>query len=481
LSFKLSTADEIAALEQTRRLARFRGHAGGPTREDLLDSVRSCFVKGALDGEGQLLMDLVYGVLAGQVVGDLPAGVGVPPIVDDFRRQAASLRLKIADSTPKRLALDIYRKAGHRRASRFLQSLCFLEVPFAWPLAGPDFVRGVSLQRRQEHWEYRWSPQTASRLIEHALYGATIEEATLALLEERIARLEDEGQARSALAVVRMLIMACRMGLHAYVGARLLQLIATNIAADVSLVSVAAAIGELCLLWDSREPLEAHRLAAVPRLAVAAYTRACYLLPTLANAPPEGHKAVLAHLNGLRELLSGGRAELFDAELFYDGLARTGALTPCAARIAGGIAGLLFGAGRLREDELIRRLDAQLDSSSLDSSTVGAEFLSGLLSTCREAAWSLPGVLASVDKRLSAWDEDQFLHALPELRLAFAHLTPRATDRVAQGVAALYGREQLGRLHTPQVREADVLLGVKVEQLLRESLARDGLQEWAAR
>ena len=29
---KLSAADEIAALEQARRLARFRGHADGPTR-----------------------------------------------------------------------------------------------------------------------------------------------------------------------------------------------------------------------------------------------------------------------------------------------------------------------------------------------------------------------------------------------------------------------------------------------------------------
>ncbi|HEV2863315.1 MAG TPA: DUF5682 family protein [Pyrinomonadaceae bacterium] len=470
---KLSAADEIAALEQARRLARFRGHAGGPTREDLLDAVRSCFVKGAMDGEGQLLMDLVYGVLAGRAVGDLPAGVGVPPIVDDFRRRAAGLRLKITDSAPKRLALDIYRKAAHRLSSRFLHSLCFLDVPFAFPVAGPDFVRGVGLERRHEHWEYRWSPQTESRLIEHSVYGSTVEEAALTVLGERVEELEEEGRSRSAVEAVRVLVTACRLGLHRQVGERLLRLIEANVAEDTSFVSASEAVGELCLLWDSREPLEAHRLEAVPRLAAAAYARACYLLPTLAASPPEEHKRALEHLNAVRELLSGGRDELFDAELFYDALQRTASVTPCAAHVAGGVAGLLFGAGRLAEDELIGLLDANLDSSGLD-------FLSGLLSTCREASWSLKGVLESIDRRLSGWGEEEFLRALPELRLAFADLTPRETDRVAQGVAALYGRQHLGGLYTPQVSESDVLLGVRVDRLMRESLDRDGLGEWAA-
>ena len=48
MNIALSTADEIAALQQARLLAALRGHPG-PTREDLLDGVRSCFVKGAMD------------------------------------------------------------------------------------------------------------------------------------------------------------------------------------------------------------------------------------------------------------------------------------------------------------------------------------------------------------------------------------------------------------------------------------------------
>src|SRR5262249_11761681 len=68
----LSTADEIAALEHACLLASMRGHAG-PTREDLLDGVRSCFVKGSMDGEGAVVMGLVRHVLTGSEVGSVPA------------------------------------------------------------------------------------------------------------------------------------------------------------------------------------------------------------------------------------------------------------------------------------------------------------------------------------------------------------------------------------------------------------------------
>ena len=101
LAIALSTADEIAALEQARRLAHVRGHPG-PTREDLLDGVRSCFVKGAMDAEGAVLMGLVRHVLAGTAIGEVPPDAGVPPIVEDFRVQARQLKLSIADSTPRK-------------------------------------------------------------------------------------------------------------------------------------------------------------------------------------------------------------------------------------------------------------------------------------------------------------------------------------------------------------------------------------------
>jgi hypothetical protein len=72
LNVQLSTADEIAALAQTLKLAQFRGHPECPTLEDLLDGIQSCFVKGSLDTEGKLLFDIVFNVLAGNEIGEVP-------------------------------------------------------------------------------------------------------------------------------------------------------------------------------------------------------------------------------------------------------------------------------------------------------------------------------------------------------------------------------------------------------------------------
>jgi len=100
----LSTADEIAALQQARLLASLRGHPG-PTREDLLDGVRSCFVKGSMDAEGTVLMGIVAHVLTGKEIGDVPASAGVPPIVASFRKEAERARLDIRDTAKTRISL----------------------------------------------------------------------------------------------------------------------------------------------------------------------------------------------------------------------------------------------------------------------------------------------------------------------------------------------------------------------------------------
>ena len=190
----VSPADEIVALNHAHQLARFRGHPV-LAREDLLDGIRSVFIKGTEDVEGVVVMALARKLLAGDRVGDVPPEVGQPPIVDDFRRTVASLKLEIDRVQAREIALDLYRKDRAREVSRLFHRLGFLEVPFAQFLAGPDFVSGQNLERVQETWRYHWSPHTEAALIERSLYGSTVEEAATARLLERIALDDKRGQA----------------------------------------------------------------------------------------------------------------------------------------------------------------------------------------------------------------------------------------------------------------------------------------------
>src|SRR5215813_612164 len=480
MQIAVSTADEIAALQQARLLASMRGHSG-PTREDLLDGIRSCFVKGSMDAEGTVVMGLVRQVLTGKDIGDVPASAGVPPIVSSFRKEAERARLDIGDSLKKKLSLEIYRRENHRRTSRFFHCLNFLAVPFATLMAGPDFVRGKGLERIHEHWQYAWSPMTEGGLVDVAVYGSTIEEAATNRLREAIGHLEEEGRGRSANAAVSMLILACRMGLHRHTD-QLLALITARIAEEPSFVEAVGAANQLLLLWQSREPLEAHSLREVPALLRAAYLRSCYLLSSLGQCPEEELTAALESLASTRELLAAAVSfDVLDEELFWE--AAQGVLEthnhshPSYSTICGAIAGLLFSGGRINQEQLDSLVIGYLVGIADSQKRVG--FLRGLLKTCREAAWQNRQLLQSLNEIIGSWQESEFISALPSLRLALADLTPRETDKVAEQVASLHGKRDLGDLLEFRIGEGELEFNRRLTELVLNTLAQDGLAHWS--
>jgi len=477
LAVALSPADEIAALEQSRRLAAMRGHPG-PTREDLLDGIRSCFVKGSMDAEGEIVLGLARHALGGTSIGEVPPEAGVPPLVEDFRITAQKLRVNIKDSVRRKSSLDLYRKSSHRQISRFFHSLTFLEVPFAALAAGPDFVKGVGLERLFEHWGYQWTPQTESRLVEVSIYGATVEEAAANRLAQAIAEMENTGRGRCAAEAVGMLVHACRMGLHRHTG-RLLLLIAAQVNEDPSLASLTSALNQLVLLWESREPLEAHRLVEIPVLIREAYQRACYLLHNLSDTPAEAANETLLSLVAIRDLLrsSASGNQALDATLFYEPLTKVFRQPKCPALLVGGVTGLLHGDGRLAEAELFKLLAGSLNAASAQAGDQTA-FLIGLLRACRELAWRQPALAEAVDKLLAAWSEEEFIQRIPHLRMAFADLAPREADQVASVVAGLHGGKPIDLLHRFELSEADMLAAVSVNAVVQKTLNEDGLGSW---
>jgi hypothetical protein len=472
LQIALSTADEIAALQQAQLLAAMRGHPG-PLREDLLDGIRSCFVKGSLDAEGEVVMGIAHHVLTGTRIGDIPPEAGECPIVTHFREKARRLRLNLEDSVPRKVSLEIYRNQRHREASRFLHSLAFLQVPFAHLQGGPDFVRGTHLHLLIEHWGYHWAPATEAALVNASIYGATIEEATLNRLREAIAKLDEEGKGRSAGAAVEMLVRACRMGLQAYAAA-ILELLALRLGEDPSFVSTVSAAMQLLLLWQSREPLEAHELQEIPELIRTAYFRCCYLTPGLAQCPELEAPAALQGLLTLRELLAAGGAELLDPEIFWSAAEATWNRLETPPAIAGGLCGLLRSANRLSEAELGRATAGHLGGSA-GAWRARVGFLQGVLTTCRETAWQNETFVEAINHLLAECAEGDFLQALPELRLAFANLTPRETDKVGAAAAALHGMSELGDMMSFDVTEGELERGRRLSQAVLASLAADGL------
>ncbi len=476
LSVTVSTSDEIAALAQARRLAQMRGH-GSPTREDVLDAMRSCFVPGAMNTEGVVVMGLVRQVLSGWSAGCVAPGAGVPPLVTDFRRTAANLGLKIDDSLAKELVLDVYRKLSHRRTSRFFNQLTFLGVPFASLLRGADFSTGVDVELIQEQWRYSWSPSAEGRLIEESVHGQTLEQAALSKLQEAILKLEEHGRGRSTMEVVSLLMLACQMGLQNCV-AQIGRLLKEQVAEDPSLPSLVSGLEQLLLLWQARQTLEAGDLELVRDLAQGIYTKACYVLGDMANiTDPEVEPTVRA-IASLREIVASPDQAQFDEALFEKSLREIIGSPRRHAAVFGAAAGVLYGQNKFSEDDLLRHVAGTLNAATADR-TGKIAFVRGLLATCREAAWRAPRLLQRLTELMDGWDEEEFLLSLPELRLAFADLTPREIDKVAEAVAQLHGQADLGDLVHHETTEQDLALHVRISQTVVAALTQQGLARWA--
>ena len=474
----ITTPDSIAAMQMTKQLAALRGHPW-PLREDILDGIRSCFIKGEIQVEGQILLRMVRDLLAGKRIGQVPPNSALPPIFNDFYSEAKRFRISLEAVERKEHVLELYRISRHREMSRFFHRLNMLELSFAKLVSGPDFVHGRDLDLIQERWESQWSPLLDSGLLESSTYGATIEEAASNKLLEMIASLAANANARSTRAVVALLTRACRLGLHSRCQA-LVPLIDIHIAEDPSIASVVQGLSQLELLYHAREPLEAAGLISLARLMQVCYQRACHLLHDLPQCADNQIEESLNALQMLREVLLSSANEqssfTLDPDLFYQGLfsITNAPFESSQACIIGAAAGILHAESRLSADELIALICGYLGGSVRDAAK-SAGILRGLLSVSSELAWQLKELIQAFDSQFQNWDDKTFMEQLPELRLAFSLLSPRDIARVAEQVSSFYGGESLGELLHMDLDEPTLHFGVALNTKVKEALMADGL------
>jgi len=474
LDFAPSTALLGAAYEQVQRLAQLRGNPR-PTRTDILDAIGSCFAQGSTEAEGAPILALALRIMSGNAVGSVPKGAGLPAIVEDFHREVRGLRLRISDTEVKTLNLDVYRDERDRRISRLLHVLQYLEVPFATQLSGPQFTARHAGRRLHEVWEYGWSPQTESALIDAATYGNSLREAAGALFTEAMQSADASGENRSAAIAARFLSQACLLGLHD-LAARVLIWLRRCVREDSAIVSLSQGLLQLILLWESRDPLGAEGLDSVPQLARSCMERACFLMAELPKTASADAPATVEALMDLRQALVGSAHAWFDADLFWSSIAPLPIQQPCEPMIAGAAAGALYSAGRWTEPQLaaafVGRMTGRKDGKAATA------FFRGMATAAREALWQSTGVFATLREIIEEVADDEFLRLLPDLRMAFAGLAPRETDRLAEVVARALGTDTLGSLVSYQVNEVLVARNLQLSQQVATIMRRDGLAGW---
>jgi len=454
----VSTADLISVESFARGLATLRGHAA-VWRTDLVDALLGTLVKEELATGGRHpFLDALNVVFRGSGRGRLAPGTPLPPLVADIARTLKEHDLELP-TLERKIELKL-EESPDRPRSQILHRARILGLPGFRRIAGTDFVARKDLTRFWESWSLRWSPEFDASCIEHALYGATLIDAAGARLAEQAARIE-----RDADAAAQLLLDAALAGWSA--GFTLLHArVVALVRSDASFPSVARALGHLYYLYRYDEFILGNARSEVASLLTESYARSIWLLEAQA---PAGDDQTIDGLRALlNALLTAGDALGWDRTELLAVLHRVGNEHATPALLRGAVAGALWALGEGDLQQILSQLPNSPD-------TLG-DFLRGVFALAREESQRHSDLLIGIDRFLMAFDDEQFLNALPSLRLAFTYFTPREKDHLARTLLAATGQADAVTLPDLAVTPEEAALAFQFEVRLIRELERHGLR-----
>jgi hypothetical protein len=457
----LSTADLIGVDATAQALANLRGHPE-VCRRDIVDGLTAAVLKDELaHGGSHPLLDAIHDVLRGSERGALAEGTSLPPLVVEVQVRLEEQGL--APSTSRDLDLELDR-APDRARSVTLHQLRLLSIAGFQRTDGTDFLERDDLSRVWERWRIAWSPDFDATAVEAARYGATLREAAANVLVERCGTIERDCARAAALLVDAAL---AGLGAQAYT----LQMLSL-IRGDNDFANVAAALRHLLYLHRYDRVLVDAEQPETPidfqPLVKEAWQRGLWLLEmggrVSGNIDPilGGVSLLVEGLEACPELLS--RGELLDV---FRRAAVDDAQMPA---VRGALTGGLWTMGAAADEELLRAVADFSDPARL------GDYLLGLFALAREAVQRKPDLLRALDRVLLGYDDDEFLEAIPALRLAFTYFTPREKRYLSLTLLKLAGDAPAEPLAPLLVDTDTAARALAFETRLFETAGRYGLR-----
>lgn len=472
----VSPADLIACTTLASALARMRGHRC-LTRGDLLDGVASALVKDALEAplpwsyRGTLrprtdpILVEVVAALSGERDGKLAPATPRPPLLADVEGVLAAHDLAPpADPRDTRTVKVDLAKEADRGRSRVLHRLRVLAIPGVTRRSGPAWATDAELV---ETWELSRPFEAESALIEAASYGATLEGAAAAKLEEALRH-----AAGSLSRLASLLGEAVFVGLDS-LSTRLLPELAAGAQAERHFGELGTAAGRLLGLWRHGGLLGAEHAAPLGHVLEACAARGLWLVEGILAPDAPADEAELAAMTALRDVFRfGGSLDLPRAAA--EGVMSRRAADPDAPpALQGAAVGFLWSLG-LAAGEDGEALARRALLAAARPATMG-DFLAGLFAVAREESLAASGLVAAIDAAVAGLGHAELLIALPSLRLAFSFFPPLEKDRLGRTIAALHGRESLEGLRRLEIDPLTVARGMALDAEVTSRAARFGL------
>jgi len=458
----LSSADAISVSQHARMLAALRGRPG-PVLDDVRDAIVTCCCKGRPGEEGAHLLRAMSAVETGHSVGRVTPALGQLPLLHDFYAEIDRLELGEVMGKDRRLKLPLdKRDEKGLRQSVFFHRLEHLGIPLGKRL---EEGAGAGQLLFREVWQLQWSPKVEAALVEKVLYGDTIQTASVAALEEELAK--DEVHAgRTCERLVRSLDMDLPdivTRLETSAGAAIDQ--------DKRFASLAQALTQLLILRRHADFKQLSQ-SGIGELIRRCFGHACFELPSVASAPDEEQPEVLNGLTSLAEALLGEQDAALDKALFVENV-RKAREESTLAFMKGAFTGILSETREETPAQLGARIAAFARSRPEVMVEAGA-FIDGVMAVSRTSILlGADAMIGAVDELLRAAAWTDYVSMLPRLRHAFERLHDRQRLSLCERVAEKYGLsgggEPLATLTTSAAAATRIAaVDAKVAEIMKE-------------
>lgn len=451
----LSIADEMQSFYMAKGLSQLRSKKECGAFE-LIDSVKSSFVKGEINSYYQVALKNLYKLMTGMNMGQVDKNSGVPPIVNDFLEKCKKYKIQTNTSLLKETKLDIYNNEAHREKSRFFHKMDFLKTGFCKYLKGQDTNSSSGRILLRESWEYRFNPSVQVELISNSAYGGTLEDACVTIISKDIS--ENHNNSRE---ISKKLVKANYMGLneiYEQLSEKLIDIIGT----DMDFLSVSDCFNNICTIKSYSESIEGNTIPYIENIIELNINRIFTLIYTILYTKKDDEDKICKAIKFLYNYFIDNGTEYEKSQFLqamisiYNDIGANGALSGISC-------GVLLKRDKIDVDDVILKFNSYLNGSD-NSKKMSAAFLKGFFNIAKDIIFIDDRLLTSLDSILKDSQGDLFLEILPDLRLTFTYFLPFEIDKIAKKVSSFYNVSQSSVLYGDVFEQKEIELASDIDK-----------------
>ena len=467
--YNVNIPDCINAYYMAINLAKLRGKNNAGVYE-LIDAVKSAFVKGEISLENTGNIELMMKLLSGIANGKVSSKSIVPPVVLDFRNLCKTHRIRIDKTETTESTLDIIKDKNHFEKSKFFHKMRFLDIGFCKLIKGPDYIEKTDKNLAREIWKYKYNSQVEALLIDKSVYGTSVEELCLNFIKEKLkSRLNGEE-------ISKLIIESTVMGLYNFLIDNYNE-IENIILSDNDFVSLCKALDNFSYLINiekingninkDRENIfkDINIISKIKSLSKLGFILAAQNMESIKNLDEENALKYSVYIKNLF-IYTLENEDLDCREIFYGSIDSMTQNTFGSSHIYAVCLSIKYKLGKIGAKEFASIISNFLETAETESI---AYFLNGIFLIARDILFINNDLINEIDKIVKNIEENKFMEILPNFRFAFTNLTPTETERLSLIIAKLYKTKES---NTESISKEEIQRAKIIDKKIAKEMSR---------